>query len=268
MKNNKSDKLLREKITSLDTLSGGIVYGKEAAWDKLQERLEQKPAKKIRPQYWMAAAAVLLLFVCIWAGYRQTGIEVAAINSNVINHTPAAPGTAFAKPKQEPVNENVKTIIRNPYPVIAKGLKHHRQIEKPKAENTAPIIANAPPAPVAEQKADVRVVTNTLPATPAVTAQMKVIHINELAGINRTPATAQEVINGNDAVVISRLPVAHINDVVREIDEIKEIKRGNRLVFRSNSLYREGYYGNEVPANTITNYQQPIFLKSIFNTQN
>ena len=65
MTNEGNDKLLREKINMIDPLSGGIVFGKEEAWGRLQQRMEHKPAKRIKLYYQMAAvAATLVQFIC------------------------------------------------------------------------------------------------------------------------------------------------------------------------------------------------------------
>ena len=65
MKTNEGDKLVTNKMASLDTLSGGIVFGKEEAWEKLQARMDGKPAHRIAWKYVLALAAILLVAVCV-----------------------------------------------------------------------------------------------------------------------------------------------------------------------------------------------------------
>ncbi|MES2701699.1 MAG: hypothetical protein V4649_03620 [Bacteroidota bacterium] len=60
-----TDETIRQQLEAMDTLGGGIVYGKEEAWEKLQERMDGKPKRKIGLYYGMAAAVVLVM-VCVW----------------------------------------------------------------------------------------------------------------------------------------------------------------------------------------------------------
>jgi len=76
MKKNEGDKIVQEKIGSLSPLSGGIVFGKEEAWEKLQARMERKPARRMPLKYWLAAAAVLLLFVSVITVYNYPAKEI------------------------------------------------------------------------------------------------------------------------------------------------------------------------------------------------
>ena len=85
MKTNKQD--LKSRIDELDTLSGGIVFGKEEAWDKLQSRLDRKPAVKFPFPILRAAAALVVLLLGAWA-FRAllSGGEKPVNPANTVTH--------------------------------------------------------------------------------------------------------------------------------------------------------------------------------------
>src|SRR6185437_14862572 len=97
MKSTGGDKMISEKLDGLDTLSGGIVFGKEEAWDKLQARLEKKPVRIIPLRTWLAAAAVLLLMMGTVGFYFYPAKQVAQteVKKQLTLPVPALPAPTY-----------------------------------------------------------------------------------------------------------------------------------------------------------------------------
>jgi len=153
-----SDKDIREKMESLTPLSGGIVFGKEEAWDKLQARIERKPARRILLSYRMAAAAALLLFVSLLAMYNYPSKQLSQTNAisdngvvaqrqiTPVQETVAAP----AQPNQPASENNINSNTQNKQLVTAKNNKAHGRHNLDEVSNyykTMEFICNGKPCP-------------------------------------------------------------------------------------------------------------------------
>lgn len=254
MKNNNGDIQIREKIASVDTLSSGIVFGKEDAWDKLQARLDKKPNRRHLYLYW-SAAAVLLLLAGIWMGYRNTGKEnVVVVKQKTDVHAPVADAHQAEK-KQDVIPANVLPAHK-----LVKHVAATKQINRAipvaiKEEVQRPIVATVE----VPRQISVEAVTPRIQEPIA----MKIVHINEMEGrIPHSSGTATAI--NTLPVDVSALPVSHLNDAVRQAEEIKEIRKGTRMVFRS----RASFLDPEKEAVRNDNTSSPLFLKNIFNAQN
>ncbi|MBC7554561.1 MAG: hypothetical protein H7257_11335 [Taibaiella sp.] len=88
---------IKTKLDELDTLSAGVVFEREEAWDKLQERLDRKPERKMLPWYRLvAAAALLLLLAGGWLRYRKQSAAMPEIAQKMLpkQQNQTNPGTA------------------------------------------------------------------------------------------------------------------------------------------------------------------------------
>ena len=259
MKNNNADKVLKEKLGSLDTLSGGIVYGKEEAWDKLQGRLDAKPAKRIELKYGMAAALVILL------GF--TGFYFYPAKQNVSAKTPVAkiasaprlvtPALTAAQPETMAVHTstNIKEIA----------------VQKTKGAQVSHTsrVWDTLTAPVAEAPTPNEIAIQTIALTPALTAKahMKVINIRDLE--NSTTATREETgitLNSEARIDLGKLQVVNMNDLFIEDFEIKRIRRENRFSFGDWSDMKPGRADN--PREADNDLFQKHSFKIKFNFQN
>lgn len=243
MKKNEGDKIVQEKIGSLSPLSGGIVFGKEEAWEKLQARMERKPARRMPLKYWLAAAAVLLLFVSVITVYNYPAKEI--VKNKTEDHenkvVVASPETmrVIKKPEGMPVK-------RSPVPIVIIS-KRPANIPKETRQIVQPEITDAPfvqaPANEAVNK-EVAVVNNTVP-TPLAKKAMKVVHINELDNEVEQNIAPALVLNNFPALDVRKLPVVHINDVVREEYVMQRIRK-DELRIGNISFAKPWYYnGNE-----------------------
>ncbi|MCW3122184.1 MAG: hypothetical protein JWQ38_1676 [Flavipsychrobacter sp.] len=255
MKDNRSDTHVAEKLAKLDTLSAGIVYGKEEAWDKLQARMDKKPARIMPLRYWAAAAAVLLLFAGTILYYYPPVKEVAAVKPDDVINTLPQPSVpqpvAVATP---PATAEKMVTIKMRHPAIKNNTAMKQEGPAIAKEQHAPVIPE-------ERTPEIHVVMNIPP--PVVIAPMKVIHINELE--KGLTGQAKVPVNAATSVVINKLPVLHINEVEREAVEVKEILKNNRVTFGHIPFTKPGYEDNYI--NTEENYQPLQFLK-LRNTQN
>lgn len=201
-----NDKQLKEKMESLDALSGGIVFGKEEAWDKLQSRMDAKPARKIVLWYRLvAAAAVLLLFISIAYIYNTPEKEIAQSQppSPVIQEIETAPATTIAITDPQP-----EMIV----PQEKAARKHEQQPVNFVIKEEQPAAQQEPQDMVVPQPAIVNVVP-PVPTKPSV-KKMRVVHINELGNYEEEPAYAAE--HNSPSLDIRKMKVVSIYDVQHE----------------------------------------------------
>ncbi len=202
------DKEVKEKLESLDALSGGIVFGKEEAWDKLQARMDKPPVKRIAIRYKMyAAAAMLLFFVTIIAVYTYPEKQIAAnqpLNPSQVSDTETMVVTAapIEQPIADPKEEKAPPAIKREVPPVKFVVKQPTQPTIPQPVDTAI------PQPA--------VVTNT-PSKPAMTPvkKMRVVHINDM-GKETGPEQETMIAYTGPSLDISKMKVVSIYDVQRD----------------------------------------------------
>ncbi len=219
MNNDKDNKTLRDELSSLDTLSGGIVYGKEEAWEKLQARLDAKPAKSITLKYALAAAIILLLsFTSLFIYFshntqteqNNTAKISSSIPTSVAQPTNQKPVT---QPETAPIYTSVNTVERRKKINIAHPVSQPLPVQV------------APAEPSKENVLENKTALQPSPAPP-VQKPMRIVHLNEL---NREPEQTDNGIVYGQSVDVSTLPKVHINDMIHEENEIQKILQENRL---------------------------------------
>lgn len=247
------DKEVKEKLESLSTLSGGIVYGKEEAWDKLQARLDKPAAKKIMFNYRLAAAAVLLLCVSIIGYYFYVPEkQVAAI-------MPLAPSvTQDTETRLIAVQPTAAPITTTETPKVQQKDKSatNKEQEIPQAQY---VIREVPAIVIPEQAATQTTLTEVVsnkppkPVYPSL-KKMRVVHINNLGEIAERDDDA--IAYAGPKLDISKMKVVSINDVQqqenrsKQEEEIITIVRINRphgnLFTLSNPFSRSNQYERSV----------------------
>ncbi len=252
-----TDEQLRREMETVSTLEGGIVFGTEAAWDKLQARMESKPSRRLVPLYRLAAAAaILLLVVCIAVLTKRPNAEQV-----IAKHEP----TQSKKETQEPTN----TIAQIPAPLNQEHETNEREQDGSSAIKNAaarPAGSEAPvaalkqiskdeshtetpdvPAPVAPETTAVANTTVAPINPPASRPVMKVVHINEL---DKDPRSIASVTSDSNRPTYAsfKMKIVHINDVIKEEKEEKLFPRENRMsignfvFFRPQSPYTRGQF--------------------------
>ena len=219
-----SDKEIKQKMDIVSPLEGGIVFGKDEAWDKLQNRLDARNARNIPAFYW--AAAVLLVAICTGV-FKYYRLETNAVAQQPQLNTRKLPGLEPHNPviKQDgqPVQPDLplaKIDVRE-----AEGrTKTHPGSEQLSdlPDNTIPedSVLAANPIIVEEPNYELAAKLDyekTRSSTSAALSRMKVIHINELEK-QYDSANAIDKQSDRIAVKISfrQMPVVHINDVIKE----------------------------------------------------
>jgi hypothetical protein len=195
-----NDKQIKEQIERLDALSGGIVYGREEAWDKLQARLDHKPRKVL---LWHSIAAAAVLLLCVAAYYSIQPEEKIAQNQPL--STPASHGTestVVTVPETQLVKQDATEL---------KTITTHRQ-KKTNPEKTTVIQQPI----IAIHAADTTSIKHEIVATspkqsPVIPVKpMRVVHINDLGKEETsTPAVAY---NG-PSLDISKMKVVSIYEL-------------------------------------------------------
>ncbi len=250
MKSNNADNVMKEKLGSLDTLSGGIVYGKEEAWEKLQGRLDAKPAKRMSLKYSMAAALLLLLGI---AGFYLRTTEKTNTPVQITKATTSQQSMKLQTAALQPETMVVHTSVNN----------NHTEKQKrntPKVPHTSGVwdtsVAAEPKTPVAPV---VVIQTSPAPVIPKPT-RMKVVHINELDREDEQQNAQQNIAANVPALDVSKLPKVHINDVIHEEDEVEKILRENRLgANRQFFLWHNNNSSNDNSGNGNTSEYQPLY---------
>lgn len=202
------DNEVKEKLESLSPLAGGVVFGKEEAWDKLQARLEKKSVRKI-PLLRLSAAAIMLLAVSIGGYYHYTqpattvtGPPVAAnATPEIIKPDPQAVTASPETIAAEPETSRVVSTLVTPRQKIAFQVKiaDENSIPEPMPQvvDEAPAIAN-----------------NEQIKKPTPVHKMRVVHINDVGKPEEEIAPVY-VYNG-PALDLSKMKVVSIYDLKRE----------------------------------------------------
>lgn len=204
------DHEVKEKMESLSPLAGGVVFGKEEAWEKLQAQLEKKPVRKI-PLLRLSAAAILLLGLSIGT-YRflqrpETEHTVALPNSVVpIQQTTEQPVVTTPEPQVSlSVTPETVRILNTLKPVKkeeSQPIIENNEVEPGPA--TLAIITPVPQPVVVDEPAKKTVPIN----------KMRVVHINDV-GKPEEETEPTYVYNG-PALDIAKMKVVSLNDVQRE----------------------------------------------------
>lgn len=230
------DAEVKEKLEQMSALSGGMVFAKEEAWEKLQARLDVPAKKAIIPWYRLAiaAAAVLLLSIGIYM-YLQpatTPVTNTIVKVAPKEEIPPTPATTVAVQEPTPPTTTAPETIRISLP-------------KPKATTT-------PTYAIEEKKRDCIVPLEypekpVIPLAQSPAKKMRIVHINDIGKTEETPAEA--ITYNGPSLDISKMKVVSIYDVQqeqqlqRQAEEIMAIARLNRphnLFFGTNALTRRG----------------------------
>ncbi len=216
-----TEKILKDKIDSLGTLSGGIVFGKEEAWDKLQTRMDA-PAKRVALLPWFSAAAVLLVLITIFAVYNSTTSNLSISKNKIETSTKAnIPSVATASEMPEGNQTKNSVVPAQPLPQQPIAKKTEKQIPpvEPKVEITNEVVAETIPEnlPVAPKTTAI-----TEPVHPS-KIPTKVVHVSELGNPAKEPP--QQTFNNNTASVdVKKIPVVHLNDLTKQKDLINQFE--------------------------------------------
>ena len=228
MKASDEDVAIRGKIDGLNPLSGGIVFGKEAAWEKLQVKMELKQERKIPLKLAVAIAACLILFFALGSAYfyyssghfvHDAGEQSASITKPVLPMSSISPSlTTTSETTQVKLAINAKEEING------------REIVRTEQQLQNVVPVPQLPLPINIEAADTATLITNEPPALAVAQPMKVLHVNDLergkpAGDSGMPIAA----NATHPAEIGRMPVVHINNVLREEQEILTIRRENRM---------------------------------------
>ncbi len=191
---NRNDFHWKNKIEDIDHLPDAVLTNKNAAWEKLHNRLHEK--KGIQPfWYWLAAACLLFVIVVpvITGSKKQNSIV-----KNTNEKAPSKKQTIAAMPSSKedtmvdvstPANENKS--IRQSIRINEKNSSKNSLVIKEEplysALNDRTDITNEPVVlPAATDSAAV----NT-PAVVRVKKKLRVVHINELEPFAETPNIAR-----------------------------------------------------------------------------
>jgi hypothetical protein len=255
-----TEKILKEKIDSMGTLTGGIVFGKEEAWEKLQARMDA-PARRIPIRFWMAAAAILLILITIFTIFNEPSkkAETLAVKKSIkATENTITPPALVAPVADIQITEPATTNRETPNHVNA-GKKVKKELS-----TGVRIIPQTEEKPVEPHLA------NELPIakTPTVKPEYKpmaIVHINEL---DKTPQQSTPVsLVSQQPVNFAKLPVVHLNDVVREETTIRSILKDSRLRIGQLQFRNTQPMNDDAP--TILNNQLPGNpLKFNINIQN
>ena len=266
MKNN--DKVIQEKMRSLDTLSSGIVYGKEDAWGKLQARMDRKPARNIRTQYWVAAAVLLVLVIVIPIYYFGEK-EVVKNNIAETKTNPSASYAVTAK-KQDIITSPIGEVSAHVILPAAKKGTHIAIAPKIIGQSIAKEAKERIQQTQIAASGNVVMVHNVTAAVdrqeepaPAVVITKKPVAVVSIYDLNG-PVKMQKQTTGNIVASKTKWKVASIYDIMQKEPVLPDnLNEANlRLVHVSvtNPLV---HYCNATNLNTHTN-----FFKQVINTQN
>jgi hypothetical protein len=174
----------KNKLEEPGIFSPEEMMDKTLAWEKLHERLREKPRKKIAIWYWAAAACLLLLFLLqiVFVKKNEEGVAKAILPQHVIQpqvaiQTLPAPETQTSKTANNIKVEKKQTIntIKKADSNLAAENDITTNAHNPVSPVTPPVFDNvsAPPAPLPDT-------VLLIAAKAPVKKKLQVVHINEL----------------------------------------------------------------------------------------
>lgn len=167
MTNNRGDKIIKAQVHNLQ-----VSFDKEAAWMRLQDRLESKDGRKGYSGAGWAAAAMLIVATVLWYASGDSKKETIAQERNKIT-VPAVKET----PVRQEVQEQAIAVTTLPPVAAHKSEKARAEIVKqkevlPATQETA--------TPVVVKEESVAVEEDTPPANVIAKPKMRTVHINEV----------------------------------------------------------------------------------------
>jgi hypothetical protein len=189
MSNERPDDFLswRRTLSQPDALSEHGLEDKEISWEKLAERLREKPRRRWTG-YWIAAACLLLALVPVAhlfrdhpraGSQRPTAMRPAAMRPTSL--PPVAPPAAMRETALPTLTARHITLTRRPS--VAALPRPARLFSTPPITPAGPLTAALADLPAAAP-----------PQTPPVRIkkQLRIVNINEISkGANPAPATAR-----------------------------------------------------------------------------
>jgi len=170
----------KNKLESLTGLPGEAAPGKDAAWEKLQERLQQKPRRNRVAWYWAAAGILLACIIPLLTANKKEDIVV---RSKTQPQNKIAPPLVLPLPVKETVTAAKEIEKRQVENRITKD--QHITTSKTNLKKEAPVTV------ITQTNIEKDPVTIIIPAATTDTAAMvsvaapakkklAVVHINEL----------------------------------------------------------------------------------------
>ncbi len=243
------DKVLKEKMDTLSPLYGGIVFGKEEAWDKLQARMDT-PAKKIPIRLYWSAAAILLLLISIYSVYHQ---RVKDITLQAKRDLPASPAQAT---QEQP--SRIAIVPGALQPVKNKATEHKITPVPTEPVNVLATIQ----IPVAVNPITENTVATTVELATPQKKQMKVMHINEM---NETGSAIQPsvVITDHNVLSAGKQKVVHLNEINDRQERIDEylIHRKDNFAVSLQFFNNKTFIDNTTPNNEDNAIRYPLKFK-------
>lgn len=179
MADNKGDNIIRDRMGDIQ-----VSFDKEAAWSRLQPRIESRPA--VKPLFFLkwAAAAVLLIALSVW--YLMPHVQEPGLARAMINPVKKPDPTTL---QTTVISHDIAAIIR---PAQNTTTKPYKQQENNYVTSmpVPEIIKCEPPAVVYE---------DTTPITPQIAKQtvpkpvIRLVHINEVADEERIEQAMQRM---------------------------------------------------------------------------
>jgi hypothetical protein len=169
----------KNKLEALNCLPGEAVHEKDAMWEKLDNRLQQKPAANKARWYWIAAVLLPLIIIAL----------------TMLNNT------ENVLAKQEAVkNKNTTPSYLQPAPTEVVTISVSAPVEKNK-----PVVA-------VNSKVKNKTFTDTIKTSDAVVSVLPEITKTDIATNNILPPDTAVTIT-TTAVAKKKLQVVHINEL-------------------------------------------------------
>lgn len=267
MKQSVEDQVTRQKMETLGTLGGGIVFGKEEAWEKLQGRLE-KGNKPFYFRMWPAAAALFIAAVGFTAVYYSLPKSIVAAGKPSMQHT-------------EQVNPNTRPVMAQPLQQRTlrestinekKDLSVHLTAGSGSQTSTAPVVQQSQAPGTIIEINDVPAAAPGVSHTPARAVKpeaMRVIFDGDLerereGHPDRSTVTVPD--SPPVATDLHSMPVNYIGDVEQNEIEFRTMLRESPKTLVRNFMTRPVHEEQKLQPNEYT--ESLKHLKSIFNLQN
>ena len=213
----------KNKLDALDHLPGEPVQDKTASWQKLHDRLREKPVRNKVILYWVAAASILFIVGGQW-------LMVDNKNTKIVN--------AKEQRIPAPYSNSTKTIIVDPELSITDAT-----VEK---KHESPIATRKQPSHKALRNV-ILIENKILPAPDTTTEKLPDVSINSMKTVD-TNALVSFIPPKR------KLRVVHINELGKPVEEEIQFARNNSSpTFQSKVFNQDRFSGFTVSRNSSDN---------------
>lgn len=168
----------RHRLEEAGNLSHALLQDKEAAWEKLQSRLDEKPRRKIIAWYWLAAACVLFaILIPVFMTSKHVNVALKPQQEQPTQENIIAQ-------QETPTKPSITKVVNAPYQTTTLTNEKKNELWKntviDSAAATLVTVSNKEPVYNNRAVSPALIDSGTTVTVKTMPKKLKVVHINEL----------------------------------------------------------------------------------------